>query len=56
LGFFPYITHVSESGKNTATSSEVRSSEKGLEKFLKIKKMSGQKYLEDELPLNKEQS
>jgi tetratricopeptide (TPR) repeat protein/KaiC/GvpD/RAD55 family RecA-like ATPase len=33
-----------------------KETEKGLEKFLKIKKMSGQKYLEDELPLKREQS
>jgi tetratricopeptide (TPR) repeat protein/KaiC/GvpD/RAD55 family RecA-like ATPase len=33
-----------------------KETEKGLEKFLKIKKMSNQKYLEDEVPLKKEQS
>ena len=32
-----------------------KETEKGLEKFLKIKKMSDQEYLEDELPLKKEQ-
>jgi tetratricopeptide (TPR) repeat protein/KaiC/GvpD/RAD55 family RecA-like ATPase len=32
-----------------------KETEKGLEKFLKIKKMSNQKYLKDELPLKKEQ-
>jgi len=32
-----------------------RETEKGLEKFLKIKKMTNQKYLENELPLRKEE-
>ena len=32
-----------------------KETEKGLEKFLRIKKMSNQKYLEDEIPLKKEQ-
>jgi len=32
-----------------------RETEKGLEKFLKVKKMSNQKYLENELPLRKEE-
>jgi adenylate cyclase len=33
-----------------------RETEKGTGRYLKIKKMSGQKYLEDELPLKKEQA
>jgi KaiC/GvpD/RAD55 family RecA-like ATPase len=33
-----------------------KETEKGLERYLRIKKMSNQKYLEDELPLKKEQS
>jgi KaiC/GvpD/RAD55 family RecA-like ATPase len=31
-----------------------KETEKGLEKYLKIKKMSNQEYLENELPLKKE--
>jgi KaiC/GvpD/RAD55 family RecA-like ATPase len=33
-----------------------KETEKGVKKFLKIRKMSNQKYVEDELPLKKEQS
>ena len=33
-----------------------KETEKGLERYLRIKKMSNQKYLEEELPLEKEQS
>jgi tetratricopeptide (TPR) repeat protein/KaiC/GvpD/RAD55 family RecA-like ATPase len=33
-----------------------KETERGLERYLRIKKMSNQKYLEDELPLKKEQS
>jgi hypothetical protein len=32
-----------------------KETEKGLQKFLKIRKMSNQKYLENELPLKKEE-
>jgi hypothetical protein len=32
-----------------------KETDEGLGKYLKIKKMSNQKYLEDELPLKKEQ-
>lgn len=32
-----------------------KETEKGLQKFLKIRKMSNQKYLENEVPLKKEE-
>jgi hypothetical protein len=33
-----------------------KETDRGLERYLRIKKMSNQKYLEDELPLKKEKS